>query len=186
MTNLKEHKKDTSGNLVVNEKIRADKVQLITHDGANRGVVSRAQALEIARESGLDLVLIAEHGKEGFPVAKIMNLGKALYEKKKKLSEARKHQKTIQVKEIKMRPKIGDHDFKTKINQATQFLLDGKRVKITISFKGRENVQKDVRGNEFFQKIEATYINNGMDTVISEQETRLGQLWSRVYYLKTK
>ena len=72
----------------------------------------------MAEEAGLDLVIIAETGKDGVPVVKIMDFGKALYEKKKKQTEAKKHQKVIQVKEVKMSPKIGEHDYQTKIKQA--------------------------------------------------------------------
>ena len=83
--------------------------------------------------------MIVESGKEGVPVVKIMDFGKALYEKKKKQHEAKKHQKLIQVKEVKISPKIGEHDFQTKMRQAMDFLNEGKRLKITLFFKGREN-----------------------------------------------
>ena len=82
------------------------------------------------------MVLIAEEGREGVPVAKVMDFGKALYEKKKKQHEAKKHQKVIQIKEIKIAPKIGEHDFQTKMRQAMEFLKEGKRVKITCSSRG--------------------------------------------------
>src|SRR6185436_14679336 len=116
----------------INERIRASKFQLIGHDGENVGIVSKEQALQIAQEVGLDLVIIAEQGQSGLPVAKIMNFGKSLYEKKKKQAESKKHQRVIQVKEIKIRPKIGEHDYQTKMNQAIEFLKDGKRVKVTL------------------------------------------------------
>src|SRR5882724_1528488 len=98
---------------LINQQIRAENVQLITQDGENVGLVSRNQALRQAEEAGLDLVLIA--AKDDVPVVKIMDFGKVLYEKKKKTIEAKKHQKVIQIKEIKMSPKIGDHDYQTKI-----------------------------------------------------------------------
>ena len=115
--------------------------------------MTRGDALKIAQEAGLDLVMIAEEGREGVPVAKIMDFGKALYEKKKKQHEAKKHQKVIQIKEVKMGPKIGEHDFQTKMRQAIDFLKEGKRVKITLFFKGRENATKIERGTELFDKI---------------------------------
>src|SRR5271170_3573826 len=91
---------------LMNDKIRAPKVQLITHDGQNVGIVSRDEALQKANSVELDLVMIAEVGNDGVPVVKIMDFGKASYEKKKKSAESKKHQKVIQIKEIKVRPKI--------------------------------------------------------------------------------
>jgi translation initiation factor IF-3 len=168
----------------INEKIIAPQVQLITHEGENIGVVSRQEALRRAVETELDLVVIAERGGEGVPVVKIMDFGKALYERKKKQAEAKKHQKVIQVKEIKMRPKIGEHDFQTKMKQAAQFLKEGKRVKLTLWFRGRENVLKDQHGSELFERIEKSFHGHGFSNLASEKETKLGQIWSRIYYLK--
>ena len=141
----------------INENIRFPRVQLITNDGQNIGVVSRDEALRSAHLAGLDLVLIAEQGSEGFPVTKIMDFGKLLYAKKKKQAEAKKHQKTIQVKEVKLRPKIGEHDFLTKMNQAVQFLKDGKHLKVTVAFRGREAITKEERGTQMFDKINAYF-----------------------------
>jgi translation initiation factor IF-3 len=169
----------------INEKITASQVQLITHEGENLGVVSRQEALRRATEAELDLVIIAERGGEGVPVVKIMDFGKALYERKKKQAEAKKHQKVIQVKEIKMRPKIGEHDFQTKMKQAAQFLKDGKRVKLTLWFRGRENVLKDQHGSELFERVEKSFSEHGLSgNLSSEKETKLGQIWSRIYFLK--
>jgi translation initiation factor IF-3 len=172
----------------INENIRFPRVQLITGDGQNIGVVSREEALRTAQVAGLDLVLIAEKGSEGYPVTKIMDFGKLLYAKKKKQSEAKKHQKTIQVKEIKLRPKIGEHDFETKMNQAVQFLKDGKHLKITIAFRGREMVLKEANGTAMFDKINAFFENNDLKVgvnLIQEKDLKLGQLWSRIYYMKS-
>src|SRR5436190_18177190 len=162
---LKEKKENTQ---LINHQIRAEQVQLITQDGENVGIVSRAQALRQAEEAGLDLVLIAM--KDDIPIVKIMDFGKSLYEKKKKSIEAKKHQKVIQIKEIKMSPKISDHDYNTKIKQAIQFLTTGKRVKITLFFKGREMTTKDVRGSELFNKIQKSLEDNGfMNNLVQEQ-----------------
>jgi translation initiation factor IF-3 len=170
---------------LINQQIRAEHVQLITQDGENIGIISRHQALRQAEEVGLDLVLIAQVGKEGVPVVKIMDFGKVLYEKKKKTIEAKKHQKLIQVKEIKMSPKIGEHDYQTKIKQAVQFLTSGKRVKITLSFKGREIATKDSRGTELFTKIEQSFKDNDLaNSLMQEQDAKIGKMWSRIYYLK--
>lgn len=170
---------------LINHQIRADYVQLITQDGENIGTISKSQALRQAEEAGLDLVLIAQSGKDGIPVVKIMDFGKVLYEKKKKTLEAKKHQKVIQIKEIKMNPKIGEHDYQTKIKQAVQFLTTGKRVKITLSFRGREIATKEARGTELFTKIEKSFAEHDWaNNLMQEQDSKMGKMWSRIYYLK--
>lgn len=170
---------------LINEQIRSEYVQLIGHDGENIGLVSRREAMQRAAEVALDMVMLAEHGKDDWPVVKIMDFGKLLYEKKKKKSESKKHQKVIQVKEIKISPKIGDHDFQTKMKQALQFLEEGKRVKVTLFFRGRENVIRDERGGELFDKIDQTFEAQGLgDKIAYEKDAKLGKLWSRTYYLK--
>lgn len=170
----------------INEKIRALELQLITHDGQNVGVVSREDALRFAKEVGLDLVLIADAGKDGVPIARVMDLGKILYEKKKKQNEAKKNQKVIQIKEIKMRPKIGLHDFQTKLKQMIEFLEEGKRVKVTLAFRGRENVTKDELGSELFNRVFDSLCDQGMtsSTIAQEKDESTGKFWSRIYYLK--
>lgn len=171
----------------INENIRFPRVQLITGEGQNIGVVSRDEALRAAQHAGLDLVLIAEKGNEGYPVTKIMDFGKLLYEKKKKQGEAKKKQKTIQVKEIKLRPKIDVHDFQTKMNQAVQFLKDGKHLKVTIAFRGREIITKEERGSQMFDKINAFLETNDLKpgvNLMQEKDLKMGQLWSRTYYMK--
>src|SRR5204862_168574 len=136
-------------------------------------------------DAALHLVMIAQTGKAGVPVVKIMDVGKVIYEKKKKSIEAKKHQKIIQVKEVKMSPKIGEHDFQTKIKQAVQFLTSGKRVKITLSFRGREMATKDMRGTELFNKIQKSFEDHGLiNNLVQEQDAKIGKMWSRVYYLK--
>ena len=180
---MKNTKKELTYTL--NEKIRAPFVQLITHDGENLGVTARDVAIRMALEAGLDLVMMSEDGKDGIPVAKIMDLGKNLYEKKKKQHDAKKHQKAIHVKEIKLRPKIDSHDYETKIKQMIKFLKEGKRVKVTLSFRGRENVLKEERGVEIFQRIQDSISTYGLeDTIAQEKDDVAGKLWSRIYYLK--
>lgn len=170
---------------LLNEKIRAPRLQVISEDGQNLGVVTRMEALKLAEMAGLDLVIIADEGREGAPVAKVMNFGKSLYEKKKKQHEAKKHQKVIQIKEIKMGPKIGEHDFQTKMRQAMDFLKENKRVKMTLFFKGRENATKLERGTELFNKIDGTLEEHGLlKNLIQEPDTRMGSFWSRIYFLK--
>ena len=170
---------------IANDKIKATRVQLITHTGQNIGVVTREQAQQMAFEAQLDLVLITEQGPDGIPIAKIMNLGKSLYERKKKQKDAKKNQKIIQIKEIKLRPKIGEHDYLTKLKQMIQFLKEGKRVKITLSFRGRENASKEERGGELFQKIFHSLSKEGFaDNLVQEKDDISPKLWSRMYYLK--
>lgn len=185
--NNKQTQPQQNSDALINEKIRAERVQMIDEKGENIGVVSRSQALRMAQDAELDLVMLSESGKDNVPVVKIMDFGKVLYERKKKQAEAKKNQKVIQVKEIKLRPKIGEHDYLTKIKQAIQFLNEGKRVKFTLFFKGRENVLKDEHGNELFEKIDRSLQDAELDgDMVKEQDSKLGQYWSRIYYLKTK
>jgi len=169
----------------INENIRAKKVQLISHEGENIGVVDRSEALTRARNVSLDLVMIAASGKDGIPVTKIMDYGKVLYEKKKKQNEAKKHQKTVQIKELKMRPKIGEHDLQTKIKQGVKFLEAGKHLKITLVFRGRERIDQKARSEELFEKIEQKFIEHGLDSIMKEKDISTGPLLSRIYYLKS-
>lgn len=168
--------------LLINERIRFPRVQLITHEGQNVGVVTREEALQFADAVGLDLVVLSESGD--IPICKVMDHGKVLYERKKKQSEAKKKQKVIQIKEVKLRPKIGEHDYETKIKQAVQFLDEGKRVKITLCFRGRENVDKEQRGNEFFDRIEKSFDAHGVKNLVAEKDAPVGQFWSRIFYTK--
>lgn len=167
---------------LINDRIRASRVQLITHEGQNVGVVTKDQAMQLADAVGLDLVLLNDSGDT--PVCKIMDHGKALYERKKKLTESKKKQKIIKVKELKFRPKIGSHDFETKVNQATVFLKDGMRVKMTLVFRGRENINKDQKGKELFERINEELEGRGLKGLMHEKDSFMGQFWSRVYYIK--
>ena len=178
--------KNDSASPIINEKIRFDKMQVISHDGKNLGVLPRDEALRLARQVGLDLVIIAEQGGDGLPVVKVMDFGKALYAKKKQQAEAKKNQKVIQIKEIKLRPKIGEHDYQTKINQAIEFLKDGKHLKVTLMFRGRETATREERGTEMFTKIDASFEAAGLTKLVQEKDAKTPQLWSRIYYLKSK
>lgn len=173
---------------LLNEKIRFEKLQLIDNFGFNHGIIAREEALRIARETELDLVLIAEKGGLDVPVAKIIDFGKMLYAKKKQQAEAKKKQQVIQVKEIKLRPTIAEHDYLTKMKQGAKFLKEGKRLKITLMFKGRELAMKEERGSDLFNKIQETLSSIDLDkkTLVQENDTKAGQLWSRIYYLKNK
>ncbi len=126
----------------VNDMIDAAKVRLIDHEGENRGVVGRDEALELADEAGLDLVEISPHADP--PVCKVLDYGKYKYVAQKKASEARKKQKTIDVKEIKMRPGIDSHDYDVKMRAARRFIEEGDKLKVTLRFRGREMAHQDL------------------------------------------
>jgi translation initiation factor IF-3 len=122
--------------LRINEQIRVREVRLIGDDGEQLGIVSNKAALQIAIDKSLDLVEIAPTAKP--PVCKIMDYGKHKYEQAKRDKEARKKQKVVEIKEVKLRPNIESHDFDTKVRNAHRFLLEGDKVKVTIMFRGRE------------------------------------------------
>ena len=124
--------------LRINDRIRAPQVRLIDDEGEQLGVTPTAEALKMAREKELDLVEVSPTASP--PVCKLMNFGKYTYQMKKKASEAKKHQTKIQVKEVKFRPKIDEHDYTFKKNNALRFLNAGDKVKATIMFRGREIV----------------------------------------------
>ena len=127
---------------LVNELIQAPEVRLIDAAGEQVGVVSREAALEHAADSGLDLVIVA--GTADPPVCKIMDYGKFKYDEQKKRNEARKKQKTIDVKEVKLRPGIDSHDYEIKMRSMKKFLDEGDKVKVTMRFRGREMVHQDI------------------------------------------
>lgn len=122
----------------INERIRADQVRLIGPDGDQVGIVDVREALNYADRLNLDLVEVAPMATP--PVCKVMDYGKYRYEQEQKAKEARKRQTTINIKEIKLRPKIDDHDFDTKKGHVERFLRKGDKVKLTIMFRGRELV----------------------------------------------
>jgi len=122
----------------INEKIRADQVRLIGPDGEQVGIVGLQEALSYADKLNLDLVEVAPMATPA--VCKVMDYGKYRYEQEQKAKEARKRQTTISIKEIKLRPKIDDHDFSTKKGHVERFLKKGDKVKLTIMFRGRELV----------------------------------------------
>jgi translation initiation factor IF-3 len=120
----------------INERIRFPEIRVIDTDGAQLGILTPSEALRLAEEKELDLVLVSETAKP--PVCRIMDYGKYKFEQEKKAREAKKKQHTADVKEVKMRYKIDDHDYYVRVNQAQRFLKAGDKVKATITFKGRE------------------------------------------------
>jgi translation initiation factor IF-3 len=133
-----------------NEKIRAPEIRLIGAEGENVGVVSPAKALQLANEVGLDLVEISPNANP--PVCKIMDYGKYKYEQQKREAEARKKQKTIEVKEIKFRPGTDTHDYDVKMRNVVKFLTEGDKVKITLRFRGREMAHQQL-GAELLKRV---------------------------------
>ena len=121
---------------MINEQIRDREVRLIGEEGEQLGVMSSREAQKLADEAGLDLVKIAPTAKP--PVCKIVDYGKYRYEQARKEKEARKKQKTIEIKEIRLSPNIDTNDLNTKINAAKKFLTKGDKVKVTLRFRGRE------------------------------------------------
>ena len=118
---------------------------MIDDEGSNRGVVSIEDALSAAREAGLDLVEISPNAEP--PVCKITDLGKLKYQSQKKAAEARKKQKTIEIKEIKMRPNIDTHDYDVKMRNVNKFIENGDKVKVTLRFRGREMAHQELGMN---------------------------------------
>ena len=138
-----------------NREIRIPKVQLIGANGENMGIVPTDQALRMAEEAGLDLVEISPNVEP--PVCKILDLGKLKYANQKKAAEARKKQKIVEVKEIKMRPNIDTHDYEVKMKAMGRFFDEGDKVKVTLKFRGREMAHQEL-GMKLLQQVKADTI----------------------------
>ncbi|MGR3712162.1 MAG: translation initiation factor IF-3 [Shimia sp.] len=134
----------------VNDRIRSPEIRLIGAEGENVGVVTPAQAMTMAAEAGLDLVEISPNANP--PVCKIMDFGKFKYEQQKRESEARKKQKTIEVKEVKFRPNTDTHDYEVKMRNVYKFLENGDKVKVTLRFRGREMAHQNL-GRELLERV---------------------------------
>ncbi len=153
----------------INERIRCPKVRLIDVDGTQLGIMSPQEALALAREKELDLVLVSE--KADPPVCRIMDYGKYKFQQEKKAREAKKKQQTIEVKEVKMRYKIDEHDYQVRVNQARRFLKDGDKVKATITFRGRE-AQHSELAEELLKRLAADLQDVGEVQQLPQQERR--------------
>jgi translation initiation factor IF-3 len=134
----------------INRDIRVREVQLIDHEGLNRGTTDLVEALSLAEEAGLDLVEIVPNANP--PVCKILDYGKFRFLEQKKAAEARKRQKVVEVKEIKLRPGIDDHDYETKMKAVRRFFEEGDKVKVTLRFRGREMAHQDL-GFRLLEKV---------------------------------
>jgi len=136
----------------MNDMIRTRQVRLINADGDNVGVVETLEALRQAQEAGLDLVEVSPDADP--PVAKILDYGKFKFQEQKKQAEARKKQKIVEIKEIKMRPSIDDHDYDVKMRSIKRFFEDGDKVKVTLRFRGREMAHQQL-GMAVLQRVKA-------------------------------
>ena len=150
----------------INDQIRAREVRLIDETGQNVGVVARFDAQERANTAGLDLVEISPDAEP--PVCKILDYGKYKYQEQKKAAEARKSQKIVEIKEIKMRPSIDDHDYDTKIKAMKRFFEEGDKVKVTLRFRGREMAHMEL-GRKVLERVKVDFA----DAVKIESEPRL-------------
>jgi len=133
-----------------NERIRSPQVQVISSDGKNLGVLNTKEAIDIAKQEGLDLIEISPNANP--PVCKIIDIGKYKYDLQKKANKAKKKQKIINLKEIKLRPVTEIHDYNFKIKNAQRFLTKGDKVKFTVQFKGREMQHTDL-GYDLMKRI---------------------------------
>lgn len=136
----------------VNDRIRSPEVRLIGAEGENIGVVPPARAMALAQEAGLDLVEISPNAEP--PVCKIMDFGKFKYEQQKREAEARKKQKTIEIKEVKFRPGTDIHDYDVKMRNVVKFLENGDKVKVTLRFRGREMAHQQL-GMDLLNRVAA-------------------------------
>jgi translation initiation factor IF-3 len=136
----------------INREIRAREVQLIDSEGKNHGVVQATDALAMAETAGLDLVEIAPNSEP--PVCKILDYGRFRFAEQKKAAEARKKQKVVEVKEIKLRPGIDDHDYDVKMKAVRRFFEEGDKVKVTLRFRGREIAHQDI-GYRLLSRVKA-------------------------------
>ncbi len=138
----------------MNHQIDNKTVRLIDADGVNVGVTDRETALRMTEEAGLDLVEISPNADP--PVCKILDIGKYKYEEQKRKNEARKKQKVIEVKEIKLRPNIDDHDYEVKMRAMKRFLEEGDKVKVTLRFRGREMAHVEL-GHQLLQRVKSYF-----------------------------
>jgi len=145
--------------LRINEQIRVREVRLIQDGGERQGIMATLEALQLAREAGLDLVEVAPQAIP--PVVKILDYGKFKFENEKRIRDSKKKQKLLKLKEIRMQPKIDDHDLDFKSKHVREFLADGNKVKVTIRFRGRELAHTELGLDvlkEVLAKIEGEYV----------------------------
>jgi translation initiation factor IF-3 len=150
----------------INWDIRAPEVRVIDADGKQVGILPLKEAMKIAEEKGLDLVEVAPNPQP--PVCRVMNYGKYKYQQNKRIQEARKHQTVIHMKEVKVRPRTEEHDFRFKLGHVKRFLDEGNKVKISVLFRGRE-----IAHPEFGKEILNRFVEGVKDLTVIEQAPRL-------------
>ena len=150
----------------VNERIRVREIRVIDDTGQQLGIMAPFEALAIAKQKGLDLVEISATANP--PVCRIMDFGKYQYQEQKRAREARRHQKVIEVKEIKFRPKVDEHDYQFKKKHIERFLADGDKVKATIFFRGREMAHPEI-GRRILERL----VEELADVAVAETMPRL-------------
>ena len=150
----------------INNFISSEEVRVILDDGEQLGVMNKKEAITIAQDRGMDLVEIAPNNKP--PVCKIVDYGKFKYQEQKKKNEAKKKQKVIETKELKIRPGTGEHDYQVKIKNAQKFLKEGNRVKFSLRFKGREMEHSNL-GIEMLKRVK----NDLEDIIRVEMEPKI-------------
>ncbi|MBF0280221.1 MAG: translation initiation factor IF-3 [SAR324 cluster bacterium] len=143
----------------INERIDAPEVRVISSEGEQVGILTIEEALEMAEDEGLDLIEVSPNARP--PVCRLMDFGKYKYQQSKKLHDAKKHQKVVHVKEIKLRPKTEEHDLKFKLNNAVRFLGEGNKVKVTVMFRGREMSHRDI-GSALLKKFQDSIGEKGI------------------------
>jgi translation initiation factor IF-3 len=150
----------------INERIRVREIRVIDETGQQLGIMPPAQALAVARQKGLDLVEVSPTAVP--PVCRIMDYGRFQYLEQKRARQAKKHQKTIEIKEIKFRPKVDEHDYQFKKKHIERFLADGDKVKATVFFRGREIAHPEI-GRRILERL----VNELTDQAIAETMPRL-------------
>lgn len=153
-------------NSLINESIRSKEVRLIDDEGNNHGVVATSKALEMAQDRDLDLVVVSPNQEP--PVAKILDYGKYKYEVAKRAKEAKKKQKTVEIKEIKIRYKIDVHDYNVRIKSIKKFLADGNKVKIVVMLRGRE-----MQHNQLAYDLAERFLNDLKDVKMTVERKPL-------------
>jgi translation initiation factor IF-3 len=153
----------------VNRRIRVREVRVIGDDGTQLGILPTDEALRRAEEKGLDLVEVQPMARP--PVCKIMDYGKFKYQQKRNLAEQKRKQKVVEVKEVKFRPKTGEHDFDTKVRHLREFLADGNKAKVTIMFRGREIVHPEI-GHEVLKRVSEAIADVAMIELAPRMEGR--------------
>lgn len=157
---------DIAKDMMVNDGIRAKELRVIDGEGEQLGVMSKEQALKLAEDANLDLVLVSPNAQP--PVARVMNYGKYRFEQQKREREARKNQKIVTVKEVRLSPTIDENDFQTKLRSGRKFLEKGDKVKVSIRFKGRAITHKEIG-----QRVLERYAEDTTDLATVESRPKM-------------